>query len=173
LSVDNQNEHPSPTAGRAGRCGAILLVLAIAAAAAGFGYWRYVYYPTTPQYALAEFLDAARSKDYAVAYSRLDLPAPMRLIVPSAQALGELAQRAGGLIPRLEDYRLGKVTGGDDTATIRTMLITRLEGAESSSADEVSIEMCRVAGRWKLDGGWALRELLDRGGAALQRSLFR
>jgi hypothetical protein len=173
LSLGDDSDLARPAGARTRRCGAILLILLAASAAACFGYWRYVYYPTTPQYALVEFLDAARNEDYAVAYGRLDLPGPIKLIVPSAEALRNLARRAGGLIPRLEDYRLGKVTGGEEAATIRTMLITRLEGAESSSADEVAIEMCKTDGRWKVDGGWVLRELVDRGGASLRRSLFR
>lgn len=152
-------------------CVGILVFIALVCAA-GFAYWRYVYYPTTPQYALSEFLDAAISEDYAAAYRRLHMPPAMRMLVPSAQSMQRLAENAGGLIPRLEGYRLGKVTSADDTATIVTLLITRQEGAETSTADELDIEMTRHEGQWKLDGGWALGEMVRRGGKALQRSLF-
>lgn len=142
-------------------------------AAAAFGYWRYVYYPTTPQYALREFLDAARKEDYAICYKRLRLPAPLRLIIPTAEDLKSMAQSAGGLIPRLEDYRLGKVTRTGDKASIVTVLVARQHNADKASAEEITVEMVREDDHWKVDGGWAMEEMIRRGADSLRKSLLQ
>ncbi|MBM3493425.1 MAG: hypothetical protein FJX72_03740 [Armatimonadetes bacterium] len=176
----NSLHEAGPLAGRSrlclGRAATWFLVALLAAALGGYGYWRYVYYPTTPQYALDEFLSAARDRRYPQAYARLHVTAPLRLVVPSAEALERLAENAGGLIPRLRSFRLGKVERKDDTVTIATTLITDpASGGAQGPADttEVAVEMRMVDEKWKVDGGWALRELIDRGGADLLRSLFQ
>ncbi len=151
---------------------AVVVVLA-----AGYGFWRYVIYPTTPQYALSEFLDAARDRNYETVYARLHITAPLKLVVPSAKALETVAENAGGIIPRLVSYRLGKVTQSGDTASIAAFLTTEAAGAEGApgQADvtEVTIELRRIEDRWKVDAGWAMREMVRRGGSELLRSLFQ
>lgn len=154
----------------------VLLLLVCALLASGaFAYWRYVYYPTTPQYALDTFLRAAETRDYQTAYDRLHLPAPLRIIVPSSAALRQWAERAGGLIPELQSHSLGKVTAKADTATIESVFTTRSAGSANSPATttSVNVEMRRIDGIWKVDGAWALRELTDRGTESLLDSLVR
>ncbi len=171
MTEDQESPAPRPTSeGRSGVLRAILVVAVLCGVA--FGYWRFVYYPTTPQYALREFLDAVRAEDYALCYRRLHVPAPIRLLIPTAEALERLARSAGGLIPRLEDYRLGRVTEKGDTATVMAVLITRQEAATTAHAEELEVHMVRQDDRWQVDGGWVLEELIRRGGAELRRSLF-
>lgn len=158
---------------RRSRTGWWVLIGVVAIAAAAFGYWRYVYYPTTPQYALREFLDAAKKEDYATCYKRLRLPVPLKLIIPTAEDLENTARSAGGLIPRLEDYRLGKVTRTGDKASIVTVLVARQHDADKASAEEITVEMVWEDDRWKVDGGWAMEEMIRRGADSLRKSLLQ
>lgn len=165
----------SPTNGgssRAGRAARIILALVVVLGGGGFAYWRFVYYPTTPQYALREFLDAAKNEQYVVAYKRLYVPGPLKLVIPTAESLDSLARTAGGIIPRLDEYRLGKVQATDDRAVIDTVLVTHREGSNTPMSEELQVELLRVDGKWKVDGGWALQELIKRGGKALLESLM-
>ena len=175
MSEPYDAETARPAGAHSGRACVWAVIALIGMAAGAFGYWRFVYYPTTPQYALGEFLSAARYADYPMAYSRLHVTAPLKLVVPSAEALQKLAQNAGGLIPRLRAFRLGVVQRNQETATVRTTLFseTGAGGQVESDATEVTVEMRQVDGRWKVDGAWVLRELIRRGGSDLLRSLFQ
>ncbi|NLH99107.1 MAG: hypothetical protein GX446_06400 [Chthonomonadales bacterium] len=154
----------------------MLVVLGIGALAS-YAYWRFVFYPTTPQYALGVFLDAVIERDYATAYSRLYVTAPVKLVIPTAKALEQIGENAGGIIPRLKQYRLGKTVRTEEGATVETILIAAVgdegTGAPRTEATDVTVEMRRDEGRWKVDAGWALREAVKRGGAELLRSLFQ
>lgn len=163
---------PDATTRSGGRIVAVVVVLLVLAAGA-FAYWRFVYYPTTPQYALREFLDAVREERYDTVYKRLYLTAPLRLVLPSAEAMGRLARDAGGFIPRLQDYHLGRVQVSADRAVIRTVLIAKQPDNARRSSEEVDFEMVRDKDVWKVDGSWALEELFKRGSRELLESLFR
>jgi hypothetical protein len=142
-----------------------------------YGYWRFIYYPTTPQYALGEFLNGVRDRDYVRVYGRLHVTAPLKLVIPSAKALETVADNAGGLIPRLVSYRLGAVKRTEDGAVVEATLISQPAVGSSPSASgdvtDVSVEMRLVDDRWKVDAGWAMREMVKRGGTDLLRSLFQ
>lgn len=159
--------------GRSGNRAIAAVIVLLLLAGGAFAYWRFVYYPTTPQYALREFLDAVREERYDTAYKRLYLTAPLRLVLPSAEAMGRLARDAGGFIPRLQDYHLGRVRVSANRAVIRTVLIAKQPDNARRSSEEVDFEMVRDKDMWKVDGSWALEELLTRGTRELLESLFR
>ncbi len=177
MSYDNGPEGVGYGARRGSSVWRWTAIAALVAAAAAYGYWRYVYYPRTPQYALREFLDAAKNHDYETAYGRLHITSPLKLVVPSARALETFAENAGGLIPQLVSYRLGKVEQTAEGVRIMTMLTTEDTTGEAQQArtdvTEVSIELRQVDNTWKVDAGWAMREMVKRGGTDLLRSLFR
>ena len=166
--------------GRAGVSGrqvvTCMFALLCLGAIAGYGYWRFVFYPTTPQYALGVFLDAVRKRDYPTAYGRMYLTAPLKLVIPSARALERIGENAGGIIPRLKDYRLGRVERTAEGATVQAVLVTESADSETGSdktdATEVAVEMRQEDGKWKVDASWAMGETVKRGGAELLRSLF-
>jgi len=154
------------------RRGVLFSALVLAIAAGAYLYWRFVYYPTTPQYALREFLDAAIHQQYATAYRRLYLTPALQLVLPSEEALKNLAEDAGGIVPRLQDYHLGRVRASQDRAVIDTVLIARRPEAATSMVEEVAVEMVRDGDVWKVDGAWAVEETIRRAGKALLHSVF-
>lgn len=164
-------------AGKTGGAGKWAILIVVLALALGYAYWRFVYYPTTPQYALREFLGAVRDRDYETVYGRLHISAPLKLVLPSAKALETVAENAGGLIPRLVSFRLGKVSQTADGASIAALLTTEAADPNGSpgpnEVTEVTIELRLTDNRWKVDAGWAMREMVRRGGSELLRSLFQ
>lgn len=155
------------------RSGLAIAAAAVLLAACGsFVYWRYILYPQSPQYALGQFLDAAIKEDYDIAYRRLYLAAPLKLIVPSAEALERLAHNAGGVLPKLRSYRLGTVKVEDDRATIRAVLHYNQNNGSPMKAADADIVMIKDRDAWKVDGAWVLMEASSRGVDAIGRSLF-
>src|ERR1051325_6730789 len=84
---------------------AALLVAGAAIAAAAFGYWKLIYYPTTPQFAIDRFIDAARTKNYDRVYDMVQVPPPIKVFVRSGSDLKSLADRNPGLLPDIEEHR--------------------------------------------------------------------
>src|SRR5258707_8694855 len=79
---------------------ALVALLAVGA----WAYWKFIYYPTTPQYALDKFFIAARDKDYEKVYDLVQVPPAVKVLVRNGQELKGMAQRMPGLVPELTDY---------------------------------------------------------------------
>ncbi len=138
----------------------IVLILAVAAIA-GYSYWKFVYFPSTPQYTLDKFFIAAKARDYDSLYNLVHVTGLLKAAVPNAKGLRDMAQRMPGLVPEVEEYRFGAATVSSDRATIETATTTRtLRGVTSNT---LNVEMERVNGSWMIDGRWILREVGKRG----------
>src|SRR5690349_7155231 len=81
---------------------AVALVVLAIMAIAGFGYWNLVYYPSTPQYTLDKFFVAAKVRDYDALYSLVHVSGLLKVAVPNAKALREMAQQMPGPVPEVE-----------------------------------------------------------------------
>lgn len=127
-----------------------------------YGYWRYIYYPTTPEYALGQFFEAAKARDYDRVYDLVQVPAPLRLLVRNGQDLKQLAERVPSAVPIVEDYRFGRVTFNGDHAIVDTSTIAR-NRAGRPYANGFDVEMIRTNGVWRIDGYWILKEIDRRG----------
>ena len=127
----------------------------------GYGYWRFVVYPTTPQYALDRFFQAARAKDYDTLYDLVQINGVLKVMMPNSARLKELAKTMPGLVPDVESYRFGNAIVTGDRATVETTATTRRNGKEST--DTLKVEMVRTNGLWRIDGGWIFKEATRRG----------
>ncbi len=151
---------PEPAHGRRSPVAAILLALLLLAAGV-YGYWRFIYYPTTPQYTLEQFFAAARSRDYNRVYELVQVPPVLRSFVGNGQELGKYAERFPGLVPVVEEYRFGKVTENGDHATVETTATTRI--GDKTTSGTVPFQLVRSNGVWRLDGNWIVSEATRHG----------
>jgi len=148
---------------------AAMLLLALG----GFGYWKYVYYPSTPQYALTQFFEAVNARDYETVYDLVEVKGtPLEVFVPTAQSLRTLAERASNLIPRVQEYRFGKAQQEGDRARVETTAVV-LDTPQGTppSASTFNVQMVRVNGLWKIEGRWMMAEIQRRGADAILKGL--
>ena len=140
-----------------------LVILGIAAliALCSYGYWKLIYWPTTPQYALGQFFDAARVKDYNRVYDLVEVPPSLRLFIHNGHELQTVAERIPGLIPEVVDYRFGHASVTGDHARVETTTIGRFRRRGFSITFDV--EMQRRNGIWRIDGKWLLAQINMRG----------
>ena len=62
----------------------ILLILALSAAA-GYEYWRLIFYPSTPQYAVEQFFDAANARQFGRMYELVKVTGPLKALIPGPE----------------------------------------------------------------------------------------
>jgi hypothetical protein len=139
-----------------------ILLLALAVAACGaYGYWKLIFYPTTPQYAIDRFIEAARAKDYDRVYNMVQVPPPVKALVRNGSDLRKMAEKSRGLLPEIKEYHFGTSTIAGDQATVETTVIGTQAGGESTSV--VPFKLVKTNGVWLIDGKWILAEALKRG----------
>jgi hypothetical protein len=140
-------------------------------AGGGYAYWRLIYYPQTPQFALDRFFEAARARDYDTIYSLVQVPASLKILVPNANGLRRLAERVPGLIPEVEAYRLGRAKVEGDSAQVEAATTLRGGANAESSVSTFQVELVRREGQWRIDGQWVMREMARKGAGDLLKSL--
>lgn len=151
---------------------AIALVLALTAAA-GLLYWRYFYYPRTPQYAVRQFLQYCRSGDYAGAYRNMTLPEFLvKQVGITEKGFTNMARLAGGVIPNLADFRIGPAAIREDEATVQVQVTLAARTSDWKRVEKLEVPLVQEDGRWKVDGIWATNELLYRGGRQILQKLL-
>lgn len=155
-----------PAARRSGRLPAIAFVLLLLIVGAGAAIWWFAYYPTTPQYAAAQFLDAARARDYETVYAAINMPDLLKRVVPNGEAFRRVVETVPAAFPPIASYTVNDVTATAAEATVRCTVTTR--GAELTPLD---IRLQQVNGRWRIDGGWLAATMARNGGAELFKVL--
>lgn len=139
-----------------------VFALALFIALAGWLYWKFIYYPTTPQYALETFFVAARNKDYDKIYNLVLVPPAAKVLVRNGQDLKAMAQRFPGLVPTLHEYKIGSVELNGDNAQLDAT--TTLIGADQKPTDsQLKVKMIRTNGIWRVDGNWIMSEIGKKG----------
>lgn len=151
----------------------LVLLLAVLLGS-GWGWWRFVVYPTTPEYAADRFLRAAHDRNYDTLYALIDLPGAVKTVLPNAGALKRVAEAAPGAIPTVEDYRITRCQVNGDTAKLDVTVTTSGGVGASEGVRTISpytMPMVRVHGGWRVDGGWIIGEMARKGARALLRSI--
>jgi hypothetical protein len=150
---------------------AIRLAVVLAAAAAGaYAYWRYVHYPRTPAFAVEQFLEASKKKDFGRVYNLVEVPASLRVLVPSADALRALASRVGGLIPDVVDNTIGKTTADNDQAAVEVAVVSAKGGVTSRTT--IRAKLVKAGEVWRIDGAWVLEEAIRGAGDDLLKGIL-
>src|ERR1051325_9488695 len=101
-------------------------IVALALVGAGllvYGWWKFIYLPTTPQYALDRFFDAANARDFDKVYDLVEVKGPLKAFVGSAGALRIMAERFPNLLPQVESHSYGDVQLSGDHAKIHTTAV--------------------------------------------------
>ena len=80
----------------------VFVILGLAAAGA-FGYWKLIYYPTTPRYAIDRFLDAVQAKDYDKVYDMVQVPPAVKVLIRNGRDLKALAEQNRSLLPDIKE----------------------------------------------------------------------
>ena len=137
---------------------ALLALLTLGA----WAYWKFIYYPTTPQYALDKFFAAARDKDFDKVYDLVQVPPTVKVLVRNGQELKAMARRMPGLVPELANYSIGNVEVKGDSASLdaTTTMIGRDQKPSSSS---LKVKMVKTNDIWRVDGNWILSEMKKKG----------
>ena len=143
----------------------ILIVIALLVSAA-FAYWRFIYFPSTPQYAVTQVIDAGRAKDYQQVYDRLKLTGPLKALIRGPDDLKRYAGQYPGLIPDVHEYRITNSDTKENRATVTANVKSTQRGR--TVENRVDFQVVRDEGFWRLDGEWLLREAIRHGlGGAL------
>ena len=141
---------------------AALVVIGIAA----YGYWRFIYYPSTPAYTVEQIIEAGRARNYGRVYDLVKLTGPLKALVRSPDELKGYAERYPGLIPDVRDYEIVSSAIKGDEATVKTQ-VTASQGGRTTQ-NEINFELVRQEGIWRLDGEWLFQEAVRHGlGGAL------
>lgn len=145
------------------------LVILLALVGAGllvYGWWSFIYWPTTPQYALDRFFEAANAHDFDKVYDMVEVKGPLKGFVGSGAALRTMAERFPGLLPQVESHSYGDTQISGDHAKVHTTITMRRQGIANSNT--MDVELSRTNGIWRIDGDWIFREIVrQRAGGLL------
>ena len=148
------------------------IVVVMALAFGSYGYYQFVYYPTTPQYAVGRIIEARQVKNYEAVYDMVKVPTTLKLLVPNGKSLAGFAESQPNMFPDVLDYRFGNVSQDGEAATVETFVTVRHPASGKPEASNVSIHMVKEAGKWKLDGAWLVQEITSRGADVFKSALF-
>ncbi len=138
-----------------------LLLVAALLAAVGYGYWTLIYYPTTPQHAVDQFIEGIRAKDFDRVYSMVKVPAPLKVFIGSGSALKAIVERNRSAVPEIKEHRFGNSDVVGDQATVETTIKGSSAGSQTTSV--VQFKLVRTNGVWLIDGQWIMAEMMKRG----------
>jgi hypothetical protein len=137
-------------------------------AGAAYGYYRFIYYPSTPRFAVEQLFEAGRARDYERVYSLVKVSGPFKSLVRGPEDLKRYAEQFPGLIPDVQEYRVLKSDVQGDRATVTSEVTASQAGRTNDRA--VDFRLVREEGIWRIDGEWVIQEALRTGlGGALLR----
>ena len=144
----------------------LVLVVAVAVVGLGiFGYWKFIYYPTTPQYAIDRFLEAVQRKDYDRVYDMVQVPASVKVFLRNGRDLKALVDQNKNLVPQVTEHHFLNSTETDGTAIVNTSVTSTQAGKQSTSV--LPFKLVKDHGVWFIDGHWVQAQIVRGGFAGL------